>query len=366
MKTLNLYVGRGLVVITCLALGILTFVMLSANLIRAFDLLARGADVALLLRFIVYLIPDMLTYTLPMALLCATVLVFSRLSADNELTAMQASGISIWQIIAPGLVISIVFSAVCLWLHATIAPRWLYRADLLRRSEGIKTPLVLLEPGRFVEMKGFIIRVGRKDRDSFDDIHVFVLDDDGRVVQDITARRGSVTVDEEKRVLRLDLEDTTIASVDLRSKDRRGEVTRFASGKFSFPLDFGSELDRRRLTRSLKHMDFAMIFGRIYVDNALGESTTSEYVELHTRMAMALSPFAFLLLGIPLGIRSRRSETSVGLLVSLILGSGFYAFIVLADGLRHNSYVHPEVLVWLPNIVYQVAGLWAIAVMTKK
>jgi len=368
MKTLNVYIGRHLLVTTCIAVFVLTFVMVSAHLIRGFELLARGVSLGILGRFLLYEMPNALTFTIPMSLLVASVLVFSRFSADNEIMAMRASGVSLWQIISPGLLLSIALSVFCFWLHTSLGPSWRYRAYLLRKGEGARNPMVVIEPGRFVEIPGHVIRVGKRDGDRLEDIHIYKLNDDGMVVTDITARRGRVTVDEVKRIIELDLDHAcfTTFDPDADDKERQKTAPRVASERIVFPLDYGSEVDRRALSRRIKYMDMKMIFGRIYIDKERGVDTTSLYVELHSRMSMALSPFAFLLLGIPFGIRAKRSEASVGLLLCLVLAVGFHTFLMLADGLKHQSGLRPEVLVWLPNIIYQGGGLLALSALTKR
>ena len=366
MKTLNAYIARSLLLTTLIGIGILTFVMLSANLIKIFELLSRGVATSVLLRFVLYLLPDMLTFTIPLALLCSAVLVFSRLAANNEITAMRASGISLWQTVSPALLMSIVLSGICLWLHAKAGPECRYLASQLKRTEAVKNPMALIEPGRFVELPGYVICVGKRQGNNLSDIHVCVLGKDGKLSQDITANRGTVSINQDERILELALEEATIASVDLSGKPEQSDLGRFASKTFSFPLNYGEELDKRPLTRKLKYMDISMIFGRIYIDNARGINTTPHYVELHQRLSLALSPFAFLLIGIPFGVRSRRSETSVGLLLCLILALGFYVFLMLADGLKYQSGLHPEFLVWLPNILYQAGGLWALVAIAKR
>lgn len=366
MKTLNLYIAKQLVTTTAIAVGVLTFVMLSANLVKVFGLLSRGVSAGLLCRFLMFQMPDILTFALPLALLCSAVLVFSRLSAENEITAMRASGISLWQIISPGLILSILLSALCLWLQTTVSPRCRYQAYQLRTHEGIKNPMVAIEAGRFVELPGYVIRVGERQGDQLTDVHIYALGANGEVRQDITARRGTVVLHEHRRVLEIVLGDATIAAIGVSNDQSEKEVQRFASKTFTFPLHYGTELDHRTLTRKLKYLDVSMIFGRIYIESAWGNSTTPHYVELHTRLSMALSPFAFLLLGIPFGVHTRRSETSVGLLLSMILAVGFYSFIMVADGLKHQSSLHPELLVWVPNIVYQIGGLCALSTIAKR
>ena len=367
MKTLNLYIAKTLFLSTALAVGVLTFVLLSAHLVKAFELIARGIPLRVLAQFLLYRVPDMLTFAIPMALLCATVIVFSRMSADNEIIAMKAGGVSLWQIIASGLLLGIVLSGICFWLHTKVAPVCRFRADQLTREELMKSPMAAIEPGRFLAMPGYEVCVGKQDGDTVEDVHIVVLAEAGKI-QDITARRGRIRLNEAGRQLELTLEDATVASLDLRQSAAERGWTRHTMEQVRFPLDYGTALDRKPLRRKLGHMDMATILRWIVVfkRHDWEERITAHYVELNTRMSMALSPFAFLLLGIPFGIRTRRPEASVGVLLSLLLAMGFYAFIMLADALKYKSGLHPELLVWLPNIVYQAGGLWTLSVLARR
>jgi lipopolysaccharide export LptBFGC system permease protein LptF len=350
--------------------------MLSANLIKVFELLNRGVPLNTLLLFVLYRTPEMLTYAIPLALLCATVLVFSKLSADNEIDAMRACGISLWQIISPALLLSIVLSAVCLYLQASVAPRWRYAADQLKRGEGIRNPLVMLEPGTPVEFPGHLVRIGRREGNRLYDVDIYVFDEkDGSLIMDISAANGSLEVDEDARELRFVLKNAQWSSALRDSADTEPDIgdettasanmARISSDEVELVFDYGTRLDSKRLSRKLKYMDFSMVFARIYCDLPHTD-TTRHYVQLHTRMALALSPFAFILIGIPFGIRTRRSETSIGLLLSFGLALGFYVFVILADSLKTRPQMHPEMLVWIPNVTYQLAGLWALSRLAKR
>jgi lipopolysaccharide export LptBFGC system permease protein LptF len=121
----------------------------------------------------------------------------------------------------------------------------------------------------------------------------------------------------------------------------------------------------RKLARKAKYMDLGMLLGRICLTQENGENATPLLVELHTRMSMSLSPIAFLLVGIPFAVRGRRSETSVGLLMALLLALGFYAFLLVSRSLKHDASAHPQVLIWLPNLLYQAGGLWALAFLGR-
>ena len=99
MKTLNLYVTRAFLVTFFMALGVLTFGMTGARIARILDVIANGLPVSAFLQFLVYIMPLVLTFTIPWAIMAAVMLVFGRLSADSEITAMRACGISLLQVI---------------------------------------------------------------------------------------------------------------------------------------------------------------------------------------------------------------------------------------------------------------------------
>jgi lipopolysaccharide export LptBFGC system permease protein LptF len=94
----------------------------------------------------------------------------------------------------------------------------------------------------------------------------------------------------------------------------------------------------------------------------LNRDATELEVELNQRIAFALSPIAFLLLGLPLAIRTSRRETSMGLFLSVILAGVFFLSIILCESFSSYPKIYPQYLLWLPNIVFQVAG----AIMTVK
>jgi len=366
MRTLNWYITKSLLLTTAIAVGVLTFVMLSANLVRSFELLARGVSPGTLAQLSLYLIPVTLKFTVPLGVLCSSVLVFSRLSADNEIMAMRASGISLWQIISPALLLSVVLCVICFYLQMDVAPRCLHRAVELKRSEGVRNPVALLEPGRFIELPGCVVYVGAREGGVLTDIHIYNLGPHGHVMQDIVAQSGRIQVDETARSMSLVLKKATIISADPAAPGDPSRVHRLAGQDCELPLEYGASLDHRPLVRKTKYMDSGRLFSCIHIFTRHEQNTTPLYVELHARMSMALSPLAFLLIGIPFGIRTRRSETSIGLTVSLVLALFFYVFLVLAESLENQTGQHPELLVWLPNIIYQVGGLWALGRIAKR
>jgi lipopolysaccharide export LptBFGC system permease protein LptF len=113
-------------------------------------------------------------------------------------------------------------------------------------------------------------------------------------------------------------------------------------------------------------MRAADLMSRIRMTKNLNHDTTDLEVELNQRIAFALSPIAFLLLGLPLAIRTNRRETSVGLFLSVILAGGFFLSIIICESFSSKPGLYPQYLLWLPNIVFQTLGAVMTVMISRK
>jgi len=83
-------------------------------------------------------------------------------------------------------------------------------------------------------------------------------------------------------------------------------------------------------------------------------------VEANQRISIAIGCFSFMLIGIPLGVKSHRKETSAGMILSLVIVFAYYLFIVVAKSLADYPALHPNLILWIPLIIAQISGLWLI------
>ena len=103
---------------------------------------------------------------------------------------------------------------------------------------------------------------------------------------------------------------------------------------------------------------------------ALGELLATEKsektIEINKRLSNALATLAFALLAVPLAITAQRKETSVGFAISLAIGLVYYLFFFLTDMARNRPHLHPELLVWVPNIVFFSIGAMRFAKLSRR
>ncbi len=354
MKTLNFYVTKSFLQTFLMAMGVLTFGMTGANMVKVFERVSNGVPVSLAFTFLMYIMPIALSFTIPWATLVSIMLIFGRMSADNEITAMRACGISILQIVAPILIATFALTCLCLYLQLDMGPKYLGKARNLFKEVGVNQPLALIEPGIPIEFESFRIYIDEKiGENKIKDIQVFKMSSDGKSVdQDVTAAYGVIETDRENQVINIILENATIIATENENSPPR----RSFSKQMQFSIDYGKEFSRMDLGKKAKYMTYKELFARSIIEAKRGKNTYELETELNQRVALALSPIAFLLLGMPLAIRTSRRETSIGLFLSVILAGIYFGGVLTSDALKSQPGLYPQYLVWIPPALYQLFG----------
>ncbi|MBU0676525.1 MAG: LptF/LptG family permease [Verrucomicrobia bacterium] len=368
MGVLHNYISRDFLITFGMSVLILTFVMCVGAGVQAIDLLARGVSAGTILLFFLHNIPFMLMFTLPMSVLVGVLLLFSRLSLDGEITAMKSCGVSLWQIVSPLIMISIALCFLCFYISGWVAPHQSYARRTLLARIGIEDPTDLLEEGRFTrEFPGMMVYVGKKDKDKVSDIVVYEMTDDGKVALNIRAKRGVLRPAEEEALLHIDLYDVRIDRPDEQDPLDPAKSQSVIAEHYPVTLDFSKLTSKGFVKKKAKDMTLPELIQGIRNVRALyPELAELDMVKHRTRMLVAankrltlsLSCFAFTLFGIPLGLRSRRKESSVGIAISLLIVFFYYLFTIAADSMVEHPDWRPDLILWFPVIAMEVVGFY--------
>jgi lipopolysaccharide export system permease protein len=340
-----------------LSLLVITFVISLSFVFRIVDLISRGIPWEPVVRILLASFPSSLTLSIPMSALFSCLLVFGRMSDDGEITAMKASGLSLWRIGGHVVLFSMLLTCICLFVNHYVEPR----AHYVRRSAKSElqsvSPIELLEEGRFQHFDGATLYIGRKTEKELQDVRIY----DARnpaVVREIRAKTGTVQVDETGRHVIVDLRDVRI---DPLSLERPGPAYlgrwRWNIGDIRHQRQYSKDEDDLLLGELLSRLSGGKPNDIKHGKEGLPVTNMRLLFMIHKRTVMAFSCLAFVLLGIPLGVKAQRRESSAGAAMSLVLIFVFYVMTALAESLVSRPALHPDLIVWLPNLLFISAGL---------
>ncbi len=209
------------------------------------------------------------------------------------------------------------------------------------------------------DFPGYVIYLSRKKANVLDDVVIHTLAANGTVLSTLRAQKAVVTAHPDTGKLNLDLYKVR---GDLRDPADPTNVRKIHPGtiadKYPLELDIGSAIRRAPTSKDLRDMLFGELADEIRSLYARGIFPSAALIEAHWRAVSAMACLAFTMIGIPLGLKTGRRETSVGIAISLGLALIFYLVTVLANTFKNRPYLYPEAILWTPNLVFEILGLW--------
>jgi lipopolysaccharide export system permease protein len=374
LNLLHRHVLREILVATGLAMGLFVFVLLMGNAMRDIaSLVAAGKlDLVVFLKLMGLLIPYVAAYALPLGMLTGTLMALGRLSSQQEITAMKSAGLSLFQIASPVFLISFVGMVAGVVVNLHYAPQSRSAYKQLMVSAVSENPIGFIEEKRFInEFPGYVIYMGGRDGPLMKDFWIWELDEEKRVKLFLRAAEGELDFNKAENALVLTLRDGT---AEQRSDDDpealSSEPVRslfFGELPIELPLDqiFGEKNKRRA---RIKEMTFAQLMQvreqalEKELEAGEGMSPGRMKVQMHMQkgFAMAFSVFSLAIFGIPLAIQVGRKETYANLAIALVIAMTYYFLIIVVSWLEGNPALRPDILIWLPNIIFQSVGFYLI------
>lgn len=338
---------------------VLTFVLSVGFLFKVITFLMQGASFAVLGRYLLASVPEVLGFTIPLSLLISALLVFGRMSSDSEISAMRACGVSFRQIMFWPLVLATFCTLLGFFIQNEVMPRGHYVRRTISNRLALDLGVHILEPGRFInEIDDFSVYCGRKDENTLFDVHAIDSRDD--FVREIQAEKAVISA--EGNDLILHLEGVRITPM---AKDVTGTAT---MDSFVYRCE-GAFGRKKKYNRKIKDFYFSEIVDLIdelkkpnpdLSDSARALELCKARFVFHNRCVWALSAFCFVLIGIPLGIQGQRKDSSKGMGFSLVVGISFFLFLLLAESLSDKPDAYPYVLVWIPVVISIGAAMYMI------
>ncbi len=366
MSILYRYLFGQIFVTTVVAVIVLTAVIVLGNVFqRVFDLIVNNdIPIHLVFYMVSLLVPQALTLTIPWGLLIAVLLVFGRMSQSNELIAIRSAGLGLIPFIAPVVLLSIFMSLVCFVNNSELAPYALKQFKLQIVSLAKENPTVFLKANEpITQFEGFRLFIGRKSANTVEDVFIWEMGENNIPKRSIRADRGVINADLENEVINITL-------YNARQEERGEDVTQLEmiqtgirAAQLPLNISLSPFLDTSHITEKPSNMVLGDLVGKI--------TTTTQnnfmplLTEVQKRLSISFAAFTFVLVGVPLAITAQRSETSVGVVISLGIAVLYYFLIIVADAMKEKIGAYPEIIVWLPNVIFQALGIWLLYRVNK-
>lgn len=361
MKILRNYILKECVIPFILALIVLSCVFLLGYTVKLTHLVInKGVPLIVIGKIFLLLIPLLLTYTLPFACIIGVILAFGRLSADNEIIAIRASGIHLRKLITPLLTVGIILSLTTFYLNDRVIPKAHFEQKKLQKNLGLENPDALLEPGVFItEFKGQTLFIHRVEGNKFYNITIWQPQPDDGPTRTIIAKRGEFTRVPKTKQLILKLIDGTSDETDMQNPN--------SFYKLNFKTLFIT-LDLSGLGEKVVKKPKSMTINELIAETRRLEPLlkTDDIYPLHTelyrRITWSFSPLIFILLGFPLAIITNRREKSANVIIAIFCATVYYLLSLGVQGLSIEGKLPAEIIMWAPN----AAGFLTVLIFNRK
>lgn len=355
MRILTRYILKEVLSHAVIGGVIFTFVLFIRDLPSLLELLIRNsASLGAVVRIVLYMLPAMFTVTIPMAVLVGILLGLSRLAADSEVTAMRASGIGIWTFVR--VVGMLAVSAWVVSLANTMYFTPLATRAMLRQEEALANAQASYEvqPRVFYEdFKNYVLYVQdvRAGQGAAHWGQVFLADVTDPDAPKITTADRATVVNGARQTITMRMRDgTEIAPVAAQPGDYT--ISTFAAA--DIPLQTGAQED---VHLGKSDTPILAMSNRELLARTHGRNARLYQIEFDKRLAYPAACLVLMLVGVPLGISSRRGGKSAGFVLTIALVFVYYFLSSTGTALARQNKIPAWVGVWEANLLFAVCGV---------
>jgi LPS export ABC transporter permease LptF/LPS export ABC transporter permease LptG len=362
MRILTRYILREVTAHALIGVAVFTFVLFTRDLGQILELVVRNsAPLPSVAQVFFFIIPVTLTISIPAGVLVGILIGLSRLAADSEITAMRASGIGIWSFLRIVSIFAVAAWILALFNGLYIAPQ--SQAAMVHLQDRLKSSQASFEvqPRVFYEgFPGLVLYVQNVKEAQGAAIWkgVFIADTSTPSSPRITLAQQGILVSEGPETLHLHLTDGETHEIDPKVADHY-QISTFQETDIPIPVPQAdstkeqeptpvSQMGTLELWRQAKHQK----------DPALARW---DLIEFHRRFALPTACLVLALVGIPLGLSSKKGGKSTGFVLTILLVFAYYSASLVGVSLARQGKLSPGFGVWLADIVFFLGGaflLW--------
>jgi lipopolysaccharide export system permease protein len=357
--TIYRYTIREILPVFAAGMALAVFTVLATRMLSITELIiTRGVPSSRVMGLIGYLLPDVVHFSLPATALIAVVMAFLRMSADSEIIALKASGVSLYQLMPPVLVMALAAAAVSAWLGTTASP-WGQRAfrDLIYSIARSQADVAIKERVFSEPFKGVVFYVHSYDTREKVMKDVFVADRrDKSMTSTVVAREARLINHPDRRSITIRFTGGTVFVTDKNLASSR--TVAFSSYDLTIGLkDLIESLSAR--DRSQKEMTAAELVRRMAEVDKSSMQYNEIVIELLEKVSLPIAVFLMAVIGVPLGVYMRGKGRFSGVGASLAVFVAYYLCLMGSRNIGESGYLPPAAVVWLPVAFLAISSFYA-------
>ena len=364
-RTLYTHITKELMSPFILGLLIFTFILLTNRILKLMDLVVnKGVGLDEVIKLIIYLLPSFFMLTIPMSVLLAILITLGRLSADGELIAMKASGISLYQILPPFIALCVTGFLLTNMLSLLLLPQGnrAFRNQLFslskRHSEANLQERIFNDdfegliiyineiPGQGKHMQGIVISDKRES-----EVPSLIIGEEGMIISDQNER---------KVTLRLFNGSIHRAANDSLTYQKAIFKT------YDMNLQLSNEESENDTEVKYSEQSIAALIKLLTDRSKEKKSFVKIQTEIHKRFAFPVACVVLGLVGIPFGAYRRKGNRSYGFVLCIIILFLYYVFLNFGETMAKRGILYPALGIWLPNVVLGIMGCYLLSVVGRE
>ena len=336
------------------SLFISTVILAAGNIVQTVDMVMnKGVELFQVVKIFLLFLPYVLIFTIPISVLSAVLLGFGRLSSDNEITALRTSGVSIYKVVFPVIICGFIISLLSVPLNDKILPQSEFEARKLLKRIGLKHPAALLEPGVFVKgFKDYIIFIYGVNGNILDDVRIY-QPREGKSTRTIVARSGEIVPLPEENSVKLRLFNGTADEI---STDKPDEFYKLSFKEYYMTLNLEDAESTDNIQKKAREKNIKELLDDIKKLERHSVDVIPLRIELHKKIALAFSNFAFVIAGIPLAITTHRREKFIGFGLAMGLFLVYWGIMLGGIAFAIRGMIPPWAGVWSADMLLFVIG----------
>lgn len=361
MRILRRYILRELLSPFLLSLLFFTSVFLVGNLFKMADLLInKGVSLLDILKILFFLIPGLLSFIVPTSALAAILLVFGGMSQNNELTAIKASGVRLFSVMLPVLLVTFLLSLGLLFLSDQVESEAQYAARRTVKELALKHPMAYLEAGKIIkDFQDLIILTQRIEGNRLYGITIYQPQGGKGTTRTIIAESGEVISSPDQKTLTIKLYN---GSADEPNPDNPEMLYKLDFKTFELPTIYlGKDDPRNKIEKKTRELRFdELIYKLAHDPKVKNDPGTRRAYEaaLHKKISFSFAPFVFAVIGLPAAVITRRGEAVVSFSLAIGIVAIYYCLYVFGGSMVAQSHWNPFVAMWLPNVFMVSSGIF--------